>query len=302
MVLSRCAGAVLVVSLLAGPGGEAAQKKFEKKFQVPPGGTFLLDTDVGSVKVTGTAGNEVVIIAEMDGRERDLEQFTIDAVQTAGGVEVKATGKKDFWRFLSWRDFRVRFTVTVPSSYNLNIQTAGGEIEAGNITGTVRGETSGGDIRLERVEGKTDVETSGGDIVVQTVTGDLRAETSGGDVKVKAVVGNVDAETSGGNVSIDGVDGKVRAETSGGNVSVRVTGPNKGVHAETSGGNITVAIGKNVGATIDASTSGGNVECDLPVTVTGKIHESRVKGSVNGGGNMIYAHTSGGNVRIKAAD
>ena len=101
---------------------------------------------------------------------------------------------------------------------------------------------------------------------------------------------------------MDDVEGSVKAETSGGNVSVSVRGSNKGVHAETSGGNVTIAIAKTVGATIDASTSGGEVECDLPVTVTGKIRSTSIRGTVNGGGNTIYAHTSGGNVRIRGLE
>jgi len=82
---------------------------------------------------------------------------------------------------------------------------------------------------------------------------------------------------------------------------VVVRGGNKGVHAETSGGNVEIAVASNVSANIDAATSGGSVECDLPVTVQGKIHESSIKGTVNGGGPLIYAHTSGGDVRIKNA-
>ncbi len=298
----RSVGVLLILSLLLIPATQAGQKKFEKTFQVSPGGTFTIDTDIGTVMVTGSSSNEVVVTAVMEGRDRDIEEFHIDAAQTAGGVEVKAKGKKDFWRFLSGRDFDVRFTVSVPSRYNLKLETSGGDVEVTDIKGMVQGETSGGDIRLTKIEGKTKVETSGGDILIDGVTGELHAETSGGDVTVKGVVGDVDAETSGGNVRIDAVDGKVHAETSGGNVTVRVAGPNKGIHAETSGGNITVVIARNVGATIDASTSGGDVECDLAVTVSGKISESRVKGTVNGGGSLIYAHTSGGNVRIKAVE
>ena len=79
-------------------------------------------------------------------------------------------------------------------------------------------------------------------------------------------------------------------------------GSNKGIHAETSVGNIEIAIPRDAGATIDAETSGGDVVCDVPVTVSGRIRESEVKGVVNGGGPTIYAHTSGGDVRIRTLD
>ena len=63
-----------------------------------------------------------------------------------------------------------------------------------------------------------------------------------------------------------------------------------------------MAIAKNSGANIDASTSGGEVTCDLPITVTGKISESRIRGTVNGGGATVHAYTSGGDIRIVALE
>jgi DUF4097 and DUF4098 domain-containing protein YvlB len=83
---------------------------------------------------------------------------------------------------------------------------------------------------------------------------------------------------------------------------VKVKGPNKGVYAETSGGDIEIVVSKSVAATIDAATSGGSVHFDFPVTLSGQIDESRVRGTLNGGGNTIHAHTSGGDVRFRAAD
>jgi len=292
---------MLILALASGyaTGGE---KQFERKFQVSPGGTLSLETDAGSVSVTGASGNEVVVMARIEGRDRDVEAFTIDAKQNAGGVEVTGRAPKSFWRMLRGSDFDVEFIITVPKEYNLRLNTSGGNLHVADLKGKVEGGTSGGNIQLKQIEGMTTVETSGGDIQAEGLKGNLSAETSGGSVKVRNVTGSVIAETSGGNIVVEEVDGKVSAETSGGNVSVKVRGANKGVHAETSGGNVTIAIGRTVGGMIDASTSGGDVICDLPITVSGKISESRIKGTVNGGGELIYAHTSGGNVRIKPLD
>ena len=103
-------------------------------------------------------------------------------------------------------------------------------------------------------------------------------------------------------MSVADINGKVHAETSGGNVSVKVSGSPKSVYAETSGGNIELVIPRSINATLDAETSGGSIQCDLPVTVSGRIDEGSLKGKINAGGELIHAHTSGGNVRIKAAE
>jgi len=293
---------LIVATLTAIPlalalGGE---KRFEKKFSVSPGGTLHVATDVGSIKITGTGSNEVSVVAQLRGRDRDVEGFEITAEETKGGVEVLGKGKFKRGWFWNSSELTVDYTIQVPREYSLDVQTSGGDVEVSSLKGEIRGGTSGGNIVLGAIEGKVMMETSGGDIRVEKTTGDLKMQTSGGNITIGNVEGAVDVGTSGGDIRLGEVRGRVRAETSGGNVRVKVTGANDGIYAETSGGNIEVMIGKNVGADLDAATSGGEVECELPVTVKGKISESRIRGTVNGGGKMIYAHTSGGNVSIKA--
>jgi hypothetical protein len=72
------------------------------------------------------------------------------------------------------------------------------------------------------------------------------------------------------------------------------------VYVETSGGDIDIRVPAGTGALIDASTSGGEVICDLPITMNGKLDESRIRGTINGGGEMIRARTSGGDIRVSA--
>jgi DUF4097 and DUF4098 domain-containing protein YvlB len=275
-----------------------ADRRFEKKFTVNAGGTLNLQTDLGNVRITGGTGSEVSILAELKGKESDLKDFEVTAEQSSGGVEVRGKGRKSW--FWNSSNLEVDYTISVPRNFNVRVHTSGGDVEVAAIQGTLEGETSGGNIAVREIEGKVNVETSGGNIRMEKVTGDARMSTSGGEISIDAVKGNVRAGTSGGNVSLTNIDGKVDAETSGGDVTVKVTGPNMGVRARTSGGNIELYVAKSVGATIDAGTSGGDVECDLPITMTGKISESEIRGTVNGGGETIYAHTSGGNVRIRA--
>jgi len=293
---------VMAVMLIATTALFGAERKYEKKYQVSPGGTLVVSTDQGSVNVVGTGSSEVSILVELQGREGEVENFQITSEQTPSGVEVQGRRNKSGWSWLGGSNLEARFTISVPREYHLKLRTSGGDVDVKEIKGRVEGKTSGGNVRTRATEGATELQTSGGDITAEDLKGDLRAQTSGGDVRIKKIVGGVEAGTSGGNVSVDDVEGSVKAETSGGNVSVSVRGSNKGVHAETSGGNVTIAIAKSVGATIDASTSGGEVECDLPVTVTGKIKSTSIRGTVNGGGNTIYAHTSGGDVRIRGLE
>lgn len=294
--------AILILLLVTASRSLCGESHFEKKFSAVPGGTLTLRTDVGSIVIHGTGSSEVSVVADIRGRERDVKKFEITAKQTSAGVEVTGRTSHGGWRFFNWSDLEVQFTVKVPNEYNITTTTSGGEIEIRDLKGTVHGETSGGDIALADIEGGILISTSGGQISLERVNGNVNAETSGGDITANAVVGDIEVGTSGGNIHMNDIAGRVRAETSGGDIVVKLKGNNKGIYAETSGGDIDVIVAGHIAATIDAETSGGDVTCDLPLTITGKVNESRIHGSINGGGNTIHAHTSGGDIRIRTSD
>ncbi len=291
---------MLVISILVATMCFGAERKYEKKLPAISGGKLTVNADGGSIRVVGTDSKEVSVIAMIRGRERNVNEYHIEAFEGQHGVEIKGRGDDQSW-FRLWdnRDIDVQISVSVPKEYNAFLNTSGGDIDITGLTGSMRGETSGGNIVIEDVNGGIAMETSGGDVRAQRVNGDVRMETSGGNITIAEVEGNVEVNTSGGDVRIVDVHGKVRAESSGGNIFVSIRNENKGIYAETSGGDIDIMLDGNIGAVVEASTSGGEVSCDLPVTMKGKFDDQRLKGNINGGGNPVHAHTSGGDVRIR---
>ena len=61
---------------------------------------------------------------------------------------------------------------------------------------------------------------------------------------------------------------------------------------------VAAVVDSTVGLEIDASSSGGSVNCDLPVTVRGKIGRDSVRGQLNGGGAVLKIRSSGGGVSV----
>jgi len=292
---------LLLVLAFGCRGGIAGDRQFDQSFSVSPGGTLVVNTDVGSVAVEGTLGSEVIVHADMRGRDRDIRDFEITASKTNGGVEVRGQSSRSKTSFWKTGNLDIQYTIKVPREYSLNVNTSGGDITVKAVKGRIEGETSGGNLKLTDLEGSVSLGTSGGEIQAQNISGDLKAETSGGNIRISNVRGSVDVSTSGGNIALGEIDGNVKAETSGGDVTVHVQNNHQGIMAETSGGDINITVPANIAANIDASTSGGSVTTDLPITISGKIDESRIRGTVNGGGKTIYAHTSGGDVRIKTS-
>ncbi|MDD8019059.1 MAG: DUF4097 family beta strand repeat-containing protein [Bacteroidota bacterium] len=278
--------------------GDEQNRHYEKQFSANDNGTLIVNADAGTVLIESWDKKEVSIIVDIDGSDSRVEKYRVEFKQE--GDKIIVTGKIKDNSFFKWHvgNIDARYKIFTPQKFSADIKTSGGNVGIKNLTGKFDANTSGGNIRIENIEGASYVSTSGGDIEANDIIGNLEAETSGGSVRSENIKGNFKGHTSGGDVVVSRIDGQVKAGTSGGSIKIELSGENKGIDVGTSGGDIDIYLGKNVTADIDAETTGGNVDCDLPVTVRGKVKESELHGKINGGGNPIKAETSGGSIRI----
>jgi DUF4097 and DUF4098 domain-containing protein YvlB len=272
----------IALVLLAASTAHAAEKKFDKTFTVSPGGSLIVDADGASVKVSGTDSNQVFVHMSFKGPDKELAATTLDAAQNGNTVTATMRRQKagSWFNWGSWHNESF-IEVTVPKRFDVSVRTGGGSIELKDTTGTAKLNTSGGDITARNINGTVGLRTSGGTITADHVRGDVDANTSGGDVRLL------------------NVDGKISGRTSGGSVRVSLVGANRGITASTSGGDVELILPKGTTGNIEASTGGGDIKTDLPVTTT-VLKETRLEGSLNGGGQPIEARTSGGNIRLRS--
>jgi DUF4097 and DUF4098 domain-containing protein YvlB len=276
----------------------SAEKAFDKRFSVSPGGHLRLDTDVGSVAVVGSDGHEVVIHAEVSGSDSFVADLNITAEQSSSGVTVTAHKAHGGW--FNWFDFggeHVHFTIGVPRDYSVELKTAGGSLDVRNVNAPVRGNTSGGGIVVRDVTGSVKMHTSGGGIEAEHLDGAAVLETSGGSISVADVRGDLDVNTSGGGIRLKNIDASVKAHTSGGSVRAEMRS-NHGISLSTSGGTISLLLPAKTGASLDASTSGGRVSSALPLTTTETEERNHLRGTINGGGEQVLLHSSGGSISV----
>ena len=267
---------LLVVVLVALSAVACAESRMEKTLALAPGGEFVLQSDGGSVTVTGSAdsGARIVITSNRSDLQ-SLYNFSFDS--SPGMVRVTAKRKGFSW----FSNINLHFEVTVPTKTRVNVNTGGGSVKASSL------------------EGEQRLGTSGGSINASNVHGNVVARTSGGGISVSSLTGALDARTSGGSIHIDGLTGRVMAHTSGGSIHATLSpGNGQGGELSTSGGSIRVSLDPAVNLDLDASTSGGSVSTDLPVKVVGTISRSHVRGSIGSGGPTLRLHTSGGSIRI----
>lgn len=155
-------------------------------------------------------------------------------------------------------------SLSVPSSINLDLNSAGGDIKInGNITGKVECTTAGGDIKTNDITGNASLNTSGGEVTTGKINGNATINSGGGDLKLGVISGMADLGTGGGNITVSDVK--------------------KGLTLRTGGGNVNAA---NVDGELVVTTGGGNVDV------------MKVKGSTKvttGGGNISLNSTTGNN-------
>jgi DUF4097 and DUF4098 domain-containing protein YvlB len=271
----------IALLLLASAGADAAEKTLVRSFNVSSGGSLIVEADGASIRVSGGDTSQVTVRMRIRGSERELADMTLDAMQE--GNEVTATmrrSKGGKWFNGSWSG-ESSIEVTVPRRYDVRVRTGGGSIDLNDTVGSVKLNTSGGDVTAKNLNGTVSLRTSGGQITADRVRGDIEANTSGGDIRLL------------------NIDGRIQGHTSGGSVRVSLVGANRGITATTSGGDVEVILPRGTTGNVSASTSGGEVTTDIPITTT-VVKESRLEGTLNGGGQPIEARTSGGNIRLRS--
>jgi TonB family protein len=219
---------------------------------------------------------------------------------------------------------------------DVDAYTAGGHIQAGNITGNAKLRTGGGHVRAGHIKGTAQLETEGGNITVGEagsfvtvrtgggqidfgeVHGSVHAQTGGGGIRMMYVAGPMEVVTSGGSICLTKVTNTLRAETGDGSItawiapdstdaqrSVRLPGPSQ---LASGTGDIVLFLPRNIAATIDATVDSGGarrIEADpsLPLNVQmrpdGLVH---ALGALNGGGALLKLHTTSGKIRLQYLD
>ena len=274
-----------------------------QSFQVGPGGQLVVQVSSGDLEITTGAGNVQIDVVGMS----QSELPDLDIHQTGSTVYVT-------YKSRNRHGGNIRFELNIPSDFNLDLSTAGGDISVnGNLNGTITGHTSGGDISFNDVDGQVDVKTSGGDIKGGEVRGNVDLTTSGGDIKLASANGEVSVRTSGGDIEVGNVGQRLEAKTAGGDIDLGNVGGSAEV--KTAGGDITVG---SVDGSADLATAGGDIElqgANGPVeakTAGGDLQLKNVAGTIQGktAGGEIYAEltsvtgssslqTAGGDIQLR---
>ncbi len=121
---------VLCCGLLAAPA--LSETRIEKNFDLAPGGRLLVDTDAGSVVVTGGSGSECRVVITSSREDLD-DKLDFSFEQSAGEVRIVAKQKGRNW-LGSWSfKGKLLFEIEVPERTEIDLDTSGGSLEVSAI-------------------------------------------------------------------------------------------------------------------------------------------------------------------------
>jgi hypothetical protein len=282
------------------------------------------------VEVYIRSGNYDTKLSKSEIEKKLTEDYELKIIQDGSTLRVIAKRKKNN---NNWKNsISISFAVFVPENIATDLATSGGNINISALTGIQEFTTSGGNLVCKQLKGDIKGTTSGGNISIEDSRDNIRLTTSGGNIAAENCSGNITLSTSGGNLNMEELDGMIKATTSGGNVTgetikgelkASTSGGNVNLEeisgsldASTSGGSVTVEI-QELGKYVKLSNSSGRIDLTLPankgVTLdirgskintslngnfNGKIEDTRINGTLNGGGIPVTVNAGSGRVSI----
>ncbi|UCG51579.1 MAG: DUF4097 family beta strand repeat protein [Candidatus Latescibacterota bacterium] len=277
--------ALFVLALLTTSAANATETTKTESFKVKKGGVLEVEIDDAAADILVKTWEKAEVLVKVVGIPlEDLDELKIS--ESANTVRV------EYYGYGGWRRSRhARITATVPTEFNLDLSTSGGDIEVTDkIKGKVDAATSGGDVEVGVVEGDIQLRTSGGDVTASDVLGEATLRTSGGDIEVGNVKGVLTASTSGGDISVGSVEKSLKASTAGGDIMIDNVGGDAVV--STAGGDI--EVGK-VSGSASVKTAGGDIEL---MGASGEVEAKTAGGDIECHGitGSIDAATAGGDI------
>jgi DUF4097 and DUF4098 domain-containing protein YvlB len=227
--ISCCLCLLLIISGCDIQIGDWGQAKYERTVQrqapLSPGSKLYVETDSGSITITGGDVTECSVIANICGRAPTEEEAQLLAEQvkieleTAGNtMTVKAYKPPSRSR----RSISISYDITVPKQTNIECASSYGSIELADIKGQTSGKTSSGSIEATNIEGLVNLDTSYGSVTCRNITSDnITVKSSSGSITAEIIKGSAQLTTSYGSITCTDIsDGDIKLNTSSGKIKL----------------------------------------------------------------------------------
>ena len=279
----------------------ASADEWEKTYDVSDGAELRVESGDGNIRITGSDRGGVYAKVTTKGWRIADDEVRIIESQNGNRVSIEVRLPRGGWSWGGGINRSVLIEVSAPPSSIVAARTGDGNIDVEDITGGTRATTGDGRITAVRLEGVVEMKSGDGNINADSLRGEVEITTNDGTIAGHDLDGGLVARTGDGNLRVEGRFETLDLRTGDGNI--QTTARDGSVidgdwRLQTGDGNLTLHLPESFAADLDARTGDGSVEVDHPVSVTGKIKKSHVRGKMNGGGGPLRLTTGDGNIRV----
>jgi len=261
--MRRIVLAVLLSLLML--AGYALADDWTHTYQVGDKPSLRVDTNDAAIEVSRGQSRAIAVRIVTDGVNIGTGGVHITDHQNGDAVELQVHMPHEHGFHITWRSPNVRVEVQVPQETPLDLHSGDGHI------------------RVDGTSASAKLDTSDGHIEVHDFNGSLRARTGDGHMTIDGVFTDLELRTGDGHVDFTARPGS------------KMNAP---WLIRTSDGRVEARLPQDLAAELYAHTSDGHITLDFPVTVSGSIERSRIRGTLNGGGPLLEISTGDGSIRI----
>jgi hypothetical protein len=245
----------------------AFAEEWSKSYSVGAKPSLRVDTNDAAIEITRGASNAISARVTTTGYPIGNGGLRISEHQDGDKVElsVHIPNQSGVHFHIDWHDRRVRVEVQVPADTALDLHSSDGHI---NVDGTNAGAR---------------IDTSDGPIEVRNFSGSIRARTSDGHITVDGVLNEVYLHSGDGRVELTARQGSTM---------------DRDWLIHTGDGRVEVKLPESFAAELFAHTGDGRITMDFPVTVSGSMERSHLRGKLNGGGQLLEISTGDGSIHV----
>lgn len=259
--MRRIVLAVLLVLPLFAAHGFADE--WNRTYQVGDKPSLRVDTNDAAVEVSRGQSHSISVRIVAEAINIGTGGVSIIDRQNGDSLDLQVHMPRQYGIHISWR--KVRVEVQVPQETALDLHS------------------SDGHIRVDGTSGPAKLDSGDGHIEVRGFNGSMHAHTSDGHMTIEGVFTDVELRTGDGHIDFTARPGS------------KVNSP---WLIRTSDGGVEARLPQDLAADLNAHTGDGHITLDFPVTVSGSIERSRVRGKLNGGGPELEIATGDGSIRI----
>jgi hypothetical protein len=267
-----------------GASAPAHADDWNKKYTVSGKPDVRVETDDGDVGITTGSGGEINVHVSTNGYKIGPNDVHVIESQDGNKLQLIVKAPHGHFGWFSVGSHSIKIQVQVPAEADLDIHSGDGNVTSTAVSGAIR------------------IDTGDGHITAQGLRGDIHLHSGDGHIEGSNFDGKLDVDTGDGHITISGRFDSLYLKTGDGSISASAASGSKIAtpwNLRSGDGSITLRIPNDFAADLDAHTGDGHINLDFPVTVSGSLSESRVRGKMNGGGGTLEINSGDGSIHIQ---